>query len=432
MLVILLQNLSQAITAPVITLQPQNVTVTAGGFATFSVTATGLSLSYQWFKNGTPIAGATSSTFVYGPTAYPTDSGAQFSVVVSNPGGIVTSGVALLIVQLAAVFVSPPSQTTAFSIIKAALQRITSYASGETIAPPDAEDVLETFNDLLESLSTDKASIFCSVENIFTFTPNQYQYTIGNYIGGNVAGSLTANSTVVTNITPPANMAAGSTITDSYNALPPGTQIAPGGVGTNTLTLTNAPNFSVPQPSILTYTIPGNIPIPRPLRITNGFTRLISGPGGIDFAFETTMDLTRYNSICLKGVPGPWPIAAFYNPTMPLGNIFFYPNPSMGAECHLWTDTILNHISTINQPLNLPQGYSRMLKWMLAREICTEYGFPLIPAIEKLAQESWDMVKSLNQVPLPISAFDAALIRPTRGNAAWHLDGGFGGAGLRN
>jgi hypothetical protein len=424
MLLILLQNLSQALTAPIITIQPQNTAVSAGTFASFSVTATGLSLSYQWFKNGAPIAGATSSTLSYGPTVYPADSGAQFSVVVSNPAGLTTSGVALLIVQIAAVFVAPPTQTTANTIVTSALRKINSYMSGETIAPPDAEDVLETFNDLLDSLSTDKASIFCSVENIFTFTPNQYQYTIGNYAGGNVSGSLTQGSPIVTNILPPSNMVVGGTVTDSYNALPAGTLIA--AIGTNTITLTNVPNFSVAQPSVLTFTIPGDIPIPRPLRITNGFTRLISGPGGIDFAFETTMDLTRYNSICLKGVPGPWPIAAFYNPTMPLGNIFFYPNPSMGAECHLWTDTILTHIASLNQPLNLPQGYSRMLKWMLAREICTEYGFPLIPAIEKLAQESWDMVKSLNQVPLPISAFDPALFRP-RTDASWIITGGFSG-----
>jgi hypothetical protein len=430
MLLLVLQNLFQAITAPVITVQPQSQSVAAGAFATFSITATGLNLNYQWFKNNVAITGATSSTFTYGPAVYPTDSGAQFYCIVSNSAGLVVSGIAVLLVLTAAVFISPPPLLTANSIITGALRRINSYMSGETIAAPDAQDVLETLNDLLESLSTDKASIFCSVENIFNFVSNQYQYTIGNYQGGSVAGSLTANSNIVTNILPPSNMVVGGTLIDSYNALPAGTIIE--NIGPTSLTLNNAAAFSVPTPSLLTYTIVGDIPIARPLRITNGFTRLISGPGGIDFPFETTMDLSRYNNICLKGVPGPWPIAAFYNPTMQLGNIYFYPNPSMNAECHLWTDTILINIASIDQPLNLPQGYSRMLKWMLAREICTEYGFPLIPAIETLAQESLAMVKSLNQVPLPISSFDPALIRPTRGNAAWHLDGGFGGAGLRN
>jgi hypothetical protein len=430
MLAPLLQQQSAVVAAPIILAQPQAITVAPGAFASFTVIAAGAGLTYQWFNNNSPIVGATSATFSYGPAVYPADSGDQFYVVVSNSAGLATSGVAILLVLPAPIFVVPQGGITGYNIVKGALRRISSYMSGETIDAPDANDVLETLNDLLDSLSTDRASVYCSVENILTFTSGKYQYTIGNYAGGTVSGSLTANSNIVTNILPPANMVIGGMLTDSYNALPPGTIIE--AVGSNTLTLSNAAAFSVSTPSILSYTIAGDFAIPRPLRITNGFTRLISGAGGIDFAFEATMDLGRYNNICLKGVPGPWPVAAYYNPTMPLGNLYFYPNPSSEAELHLWTDTILTNIQSLTQPLNLPQGYARMLKWMLAREICTEYGFPLIPAIEKLAQESWNMIKSLNQVPLPISSFDPALIRPTRGNAAWHLDGGFGGAGMRN
>ena len=56
--------------------------------------------------------------------------------------------------------------TTALSIITASLMRIGSYAAGESIDPDDANDCLETLNDLLDSLSTDKNSIFGSNENI--------------------------------------------------------------------------------------------------------------------------------------------------------------------------------------------------------------------------------------------------------------------------
>src|ERR1039458_4933031 len=376
MLAPLLQQQSTLVTAPIILAQPQAINVAAGAFASFTVVAAGAGLTYQWFQNNSSIAGATAATLSYGPTVYPTDSGSQFYVVVSNSAGLITSGIAVLLVLSAPVFIVPQGGTTGDSLVKGALRRITSYMSGETIDAPDAQDVLETLNDLLDSLSTDRASVYCSVENILTFTPGKYQYTVGNYAGGSVAGSLTVNSNIVTNILPSGNMLPGGTLTDSYNALPAGTIIEV--VGANTLTLSNPAAFSVPAPSILSYTIAGDFSIPRPLRITNGFTRLISGAGGIDFAFEATMDLGRYNNICLKGVPGPWPVAAFYNPSMPLGNLYFYPNPSMAAELHLWTDTILTNIQSLTQPLTLPQGYSRMLKWMLAREICTEYGFPLI------------------------------------------------------
>lgn len=69
-------------TAPTITVQPSNQTVTAGATATFSVTATGTGLTYQWRRNGTNISGATSSS--YSLATVLADNGAVFSVVVTG------------------------------------------------------------------------------------------------------------------------------------------------------------------------------------------------------------------------------------------------------------------------------------------------------------------------------------------------------------
>jgi uncharacterized repeat protein (TIGR01451 family) len=94
---------------PSITTQPASVTVTAPGGATFSVVATGdAPLSYQWRRNGSNIAGATSATYLKTPTAV-ADSGSTFSVVVTNGAGTVTSVAATLTVNPAPV---APSITT--------------------------------------------------------------------------------------------------------------------------------------------------------------------------------------------------------------------------------------------------------------------------------------------------------------------------------
>lgn len=91
-------------TAPTITSQPQNATVTAGQTATFSVTASGTEpLSYQWRRNGTAIAGATSSSYTTAATIA-SDSGAQFNVMVSNGAGSATSNTAVLTVTTGHVF----------------------------------------------------------------------------------------------------------------------------------------------------------------------------------------------------------------------------------------------------------------------------------------------------------------------------------------
>ncbi len=61
---------------PTITAQPENQTVLAPAAATFSVTATGTApLSYQWKRNGTDIAGATSASYTT-PATVGTDHGA--------------------------------------------------------------------------------------------------------------------------------------------------------------------------------------------------------------------------------------------------------------------------------------------------------------------------------------------------------------------
>ncbi|MBI5721091.1 MAG: hypothetical protein HZC37_25750 [Burkholderiales bacterium] len=88
--------------APAITTQPQNVTVTAGQAATFSVAAIGTApLAYQWLRNGIDIAGATAASYTIGAAAIG-DSGATFSVRVSNSVNSVTSAAATLTVSPAA------------------------------------------------------------------------------------------------------------------------------------------------------------------------------------------------------------------------------------------------------------------------------------------------------------------------------------------
>jgi hypothetical protein len=98
--------------APTITTQPVNQTVTAGQTASFTVLAAGTApLGYQWQKNGVNISGATLASYTT-PATTTTDSGATFSVVVSNTAGTVTSSAATLTVNPApapAIQVSPTS-----------------------------------------------------------------------------------------------------------------------------------------------------------------------------------------------------------------------------------------------------------------------------------------------------------------------------------
>ncbi|MEY4917535.1 MAG: hypothetical protein RL616_1448 [Verrucomicrobiota bacterium] len=81
--------------APSITNQPQSLVINAGSNATFTVGATGSApLSYQWQFNGVDISSATNASYTR-TNVQPVNAG-NYSVVLTNLGGSVTSSVAVL------------------------------------------------------------------------------------------------------------------------------------------------------------------------------------------------------------------------------------------------------------------------------------------------------------------------------------------------
>ncbi|MGH9369020.1 MAG: PQQ-dependent sugar dehydrogenase, partial [Thermoanaerobaculia bacterium] len=110
-------------TPPTITVHPQSRTVTVGGSATFSVSASGTPpLSYQWQRNGVDISGATASSYTI-VSAQLSDNLATFRCRVTNAYGNATSNSATLNVTAnltpTATITAPAAGTT--------------YAGGNTI-----------------------------------------------------------------------------------------------------------------------------------------------------------------------------------------------------------------------------------------------------------------------------------------------------------
>ncbi len=317
--------------------------------------------------------------------------------------------------------------TTALDLVTSALKRINSYQPGEQLASDDANDALETLNELLDSWSNQKLHVYGTNESVLAWVNGQFQYKIGNPKCTDLGeapfiGVLAKGSNQITGITNvPSDLKIGATLTDSADVLPSGTTVA--AIAGNTVTMSAqasaTPANGNPQ---ITYTVPGDFAIARPLRITGGFTRI----NELDFPFDVYTTQEEYNSILFKYQPGPWPTVGWYNNLFPYGVLNVYQAPGQAAELHLFTDTLLANLA-LTDVLQMPPGYSRAIKWNLARELWPEYwGTVEVPTeITKRSHESLQAVKEINAQPPRRSQYDRALIRGNKPDASWITHGGF-------
>lgn len=162
---------------PVITGHPASQSVMAGNTVTFSVTATGTGLQYQWRKNGFNISGANASTYQIPPAAFVTDNNAFYHCIVSNQYAQVESNVATLTVQSPPVIITQPvnfianlGTPAAFSIVAVGTGTITYQWKR------NGQDVIGATNTILSIPSAaqgdDGAQYSCVATNSLGSTPS--------------------------------------------------------------------------------------------------------------------------------------------------------------------------------------------------------------------------------------------------------------------
>jgi hypothetical protein len=196
-------------------------------------------------------------------------------------------------------------------------------------------------------------------------------------------------------------------------------------VNTSTVTMSNPAGQTLTTGDQITYTTPGDFAFQRPARIRRSFTRVTtSAATGLDYWFEL-VSFERYNEIGLKNVPGPWPYLASYQPTFPLGTLWVYPNPSIAGQVFLYTDLILSQFTSLTQLVNLPQGYNRALKKLLALELCPTFGKVPSPQLTLQAKEAKNLLKDQNTSPVTTLRYDADLVYANHNDASFVIDGGF-------
>jgi hypothetical protein len=190
-------TVTPAVVVPALTVQPAAQTATAPGPATFSVTASGTSPSYQWQRSTdggatfTDIAGATAAGYSTGATSTTMD-GERYRVVVSNSAGSVTSNAVVLTVKPTPVAAAFTTQPTNQSVTTGSAAAFTVVATG-TPAPT-----------LQWQRSTDGGSTFSNIAGatdptfntgLTTLSQNAERYRA---VATNGAGSATSNAATLT------------------------------------------------------------------------------------------------------------------------------------------------------------------------------------------------------------------------------------------
>src|SRR5215469_3694301 len=177
--------------APSVTTEPTAQTVTEGQTATFSIVAAGSApLNYQWNKNGVAISGATSSSYTT-PVTTASDDGTQFTALVSNSLGSVTSNPASLRIRRRvgpSITTQPANQTVStgqtatFSVIAAGTAPLT-YQWNKNGA----------------AISGATSSSYSTPPTTISDNGAQFTVTVSNAAGSvtSVAATLTVNAVTV-------------------------------------------------------------------------------------------------------------------------------------------------------------------------------------------------------------------------------------------
>ena len=377
---------------------------------------------------------------------------------------------------------------TVLDLITGALLNLNSYSPGEPLDPNVTNVGLSLLNDLFDLYSTDRDFVWSQNETTFTWTAGKYQYSVGNYTGGTFTGSVTSGVLAIEAALVPSTVVVGSGVSGLSGALQAGTTVTQVGVpitltgallagatsGTLSavwtyptttsnvtfsdgevrgVTLTNgattatwtigltagvsaaatvsgmlllslAPTATTVADTI-TFTVPGDIPIQRPLRFRNGFTRATSsGNSNLDFFFEFK-SYEEYKQELLKNVPGPWPYIASYRPDFPLGQLFVYPSPGANYQAHIFTDVILQDSANPSTAFSMPQGYTYAFKKLLALEFSPILMKPISNELRRQARDAKAMIKALNASPVETLRYDSAISRAQTQDAGWIVTGGF-------
>src|SRR5262245_4635523 len=153
------------------------------------------------------------------------------------------------------------------------------------------------------------------------------------------------------------------------------------------------PPTPIPWPAgraMLTWGPGGDILSSRPLKLASHAT-YHDASADYDYPLEVLERQEQYAQISWKALPSTIPIAVYYAPRMPLGELRLWPVPSVDVSITVYPWQVLGRFVALDDELLFPPGYARALRAHLALECAPSYGVqpsPLTVGIAEQAKQS--------------------------------------------
>jgi hypothetical protein len=160
-------------------------------------------------------------------------------------------------------------------------------------------------------------------------------------------------------------------------------------------------------PNTGSYTIgeAGTFDTTRPALIRGGFFRDSSNN---DYPFRV-IELAQWDGLTPKNQTSFNPEYLYYSTAYPLGTINLWPVPSVAGTLYIDSMKQLQQFSNLNNVIDLPPGYKRMIEYNLAVEIAPEFERSVSAEVAKIAIDSKAAVMRIN-AEAPILGVDDALM----------------------
>ena len=116
----------------------------------------------------------------------------------------------------------------------------------------------------------------------------------------------------------------------------------------------------------------------------------------------------EWAAIRIKDVTSTIPTKVYYNPTWPLGTLYYWPIPTTTDSAPvLYIPTPMTVAASLDTVLNLAPGYEEAIRYNLAVRLAPIFGRTLDPVVAGMSNESKAQIKRANTRPDPMMVDEA-------------------------